>query len=542
MYSLIVAATTLQPIQAFTLKQSEQLPADALGMVVIATDADAWRGIPFAAVPLAGGALSRQVAAAVGLPEEGLQFARDMRPWLGAYASLAFLLPPQGAEVAPILLLQNRDEAAFVAFRQRLEQGTHGMIATEYRGVTIRTWRSPKEQEQPSLAIAQLPDNTVALTPNVAALQQYLDGSDRPAGNRLSQLPLFRRTVGQESWGRSLVAGYGNYAALGTYWQRAEQDNPIFLETLRAAVLEQYTHYDLAIWPVADGFRFRSSAYGRRPLPPVRYPSARLLGRLPGTVLTVAASSNLRSQWQWLEREAQRNFAYGFIVGLVTEGFQSTFNINVQRELLPWLSGEYAFAVYPTPTELMDGFWGTNNLKIGFALLLETSDRRRTEAVLRKINQAIPRLTNRRVRPVSRRLGSVAMTSFEVGDRRNQRRQLSVFSYGWQSNNVLLLTSGTGAARGLIALPRPSLTQSRDFQRAIALLPQQNYGYSYTNLPQLAQLGVRFFTLVSDGEEPEQFVAQYLQQLQKLGNLTVVYSQTPEAFSTDAYLSMPTMP
>ncbi|NJK34572.1 MAG: DUF3352 domain-containing protein [Oscillatoriales cyanobacterium SM2_2_1] len=540
MFGLILATTTLQPLQTFTLGQAERLPADSLGIVTFVTDSNQWRGVPFDPLSLASGALLQQIAAAVGLSAQSLSFERDLRPWIGQHSALVFFLPSKGMKVSQLLLLRSRDQKAFAAFQQRLSEGNRAAIAEVYRGVPIQTWVRGKDggsSPETALVIALLPDDTVVLGRDKAAVQQYLDGRDRPDQARLSNLPLFRRAVGNALWGRSLVAGYGNYTALAEYWKRLEGTEAEFLQGFQASILDQYTHYDMVVWPAAGGLRLRSSAYARRPLPVVTYPSRRLLQRLPAEVLTVAASSNLRSQWQWVEQESKRNIAYSFVVGLINEAVQSSFNLNIRRDLLPWLGGEYAFVVYPTQTELMDGFWGTRDLKIGFGLLLETSDRRRTEMVLRSINQAIPRLTKQRVRPVSRRLGSVTMTSFEV-DRTNSRRRFSVLSYGWQNNRTLMVTSGLGAARGLMP-PRTILANSGDFQRAIAQLPQQNYGYSYTNLSRFAQLGVEFFTLASDGGKLDPTSSQVVEQLKKLGSLTVVYSQTPEAFTTDAYLSVP---
>lgn len=397
----------------------------------------------------------------------------------------------------------------------------------------------PSEMFKPrGLAIALLPGN-VAIAAQAQTLEDLID--TRSENRSLAQNPLFQRTLQQPQTGRSLLIGYGDVAKIAKFILTIIKTSPPSLapfgvpsltENQVGALAKLYNTADTHIWLQPEGIRSQSSFYYTTPQPAkatILTPNAnQLLARLPATTYLSANSRNFKRQWQTAIDSTQDDLTNQLAIASLRNSFRSVTGLDPEKDVIPWMDGEYALFFFPTTGGLFNYF--DDKLNLGVGLMIQTSDRPAAETALKKLDQFVKTQAKGEVAIVPRRIKGQSIVSWEGKER---GKAISVLSHGWVDDKTLLLT--TGAAPMAMLNPKPYLPLDRNytFQTATASFPMPNEGYYYVNMG--ATLSFLYsIILPSVPEAYSPFVQETQRIVGSVRSISTSNSTTAEAERMDA--------
>ncbi|MBW4690602.1 MAG: DUF3352 domain-containing protein [Lyngbya sp. HA4199-MV5] len=346
---------------------------------------------------------------------------------------------------------------------------------------------SPAKPQQPKgLAIALLPGN-LAVAAQVETLEDLIDA--RSEREPLSQSPLFQRTLQHPQAGRSLVTSYGEVSAIAKFlWaltknspSTAEFGLPPMSESQLTALTKLYSTVDSRIWLAPEGIHSQVNFYYTTPQPQMAtrvVPDAnQILSRLPSATYLSASSRNFKQQWKNSLDSAQDDLASQIAITSLRNGFRTATGLDPEKDIIPWMDGEYAFFFFPTRGGFLNYIYPKLNLGVG--LIVQTSDRPAAEAALKKLDQFIKKEAKGEVAIVPKQLKGQPIVSWETKDK---GKMISFLSHGWVDAKTLVITTGAQPMADLTPKPYLPLHLNYTFQTATTSFPIPNDGYFYVNM------------------------------------------------------------
>ncbi|UBF26035.1 DUF3352 domain-containing protein [Kovacikia minuta CCNUW1] len=387
------------------------------------------------------------------------------------------------------------------------------------------------------LAIALLPDN-VAIASQSVTLERLIDAR-LEGGTSLAQNPLFLRTVNHPQFGRSLLVGYGEIASftrlLANFYKSIpglSPVSPILSESQINKFTQVYNTIDTHLWVQPEGIHGQTNLYYTKPQPQwvtSAEPNAnQILSRLPAATYVSANSRNFKQQWQNMVEAGQYDpVSQDFVVSM-RKTVPSLIGLDLEKDLLPWMDGEYTFFLFPTQGGLFN--YISPDFNLGLGLMVQTSDRPAAEAALKKLDQFVQSQSRGEVSIVPRLIKGQPVVSWEG---RQKDKILSIFSHGWVGRDTLVVTTGTGPMAALNPKPYLPLHLNYTFKTATESLPAPNDGYFYINMgSSLALLYGLILPSVPQTYAP--FVQQVQQVLGTLRSVSTTTSATADAQRVDS--------
>ncbi len=557
------------------------LPADVPAVVLLNTTAERWGVLnqfnPLAEKISGPGQLTPYLSLDVNFSE--------VQPWVGEWGAIA-LMPPANTTI-PARLQENptvmvfpvTDTAGMNAFVEKLKQTRQQTpLERNHLGVSILSW--PAEQIsinqgkneiaplaalkqafspvskflaqaqptpepppppfiRPAIAIALLPD-FIAIASNPAPLQQLISSQNQSS---LSENPEFLRILEHPEFMRSLTVGYGDLnqieqLAIAPVVAKQSIHPLLPLPSLGEIVLQlkplaaNYTHLHALVWVQEEGIRVQTLASYKNPpaetaIAPFS-PDSEILERIPAASYLSIVGENFAQQWQNLVNAAPNQPFAKQIVDHVRQLSSRYLNLDIDREIIPWMDGEYALFLYPTN----QGYFNLLNpqFKIGLGFIVETSDRIAADQAFSKLDQHITAQSEEFLTITSREIDSQSVTSWEIPQ---DGRRKSLFARSWLTEDTLILTSGSGALQEIYPYPYLRLNNAQTFQNAIAPFPQPNHGYSFVNMGSFLALIYGLLPPEIANAPDYQTVNQVLRTIR---SFSLSNSSTPTAAQTDLFL------
>lgn len=478
------------------------LPAETLGVVMVNTQDDRWKELSqfnlFPANFLFPGALFYPT-------QQGASFEKDIQPWLGDQFGLALLSAKSIVTVSSV-----KDQTALDQYVDQLRKSrTKAPKVTQYKGATILEFEPEKPleveaspakadkkpaQSKPPEPIFTVPKLVIALLPgyyvganSADAIKEMLDGQ-----GKLTENPKYQKLANNPKASRSIAMLYGKYVEAFkaiNEMQRAQLEEirksspnaPAFpdfsIDPQNIDPLGQfYDTVDGYIWAEPIGLRAEFGITFKQSVPENLLTSLttrnEILQRLPQVNYMVANSQNLALYWQALTTGLESQPAWKTILDQARTSMQQAFGVD-DRDLLPWMNGEYVVFAYPT----RQGFLPAANAEIALGMMVQTDDRASADTALKKFTSFVePRLGKPFVQP-----GTIAGQPFTNYGAVDKGRSLNFFSHGWTDQNTLLMLFGGGSVSDFNPAPTRNLTQTANFQSAIEPFPNANLGYFYVN-------------------------------------------------------------
>jgi tetratricopeptide (TPR) repeat protein len=489
------------------------IPADAAGVMLVSTKASDWQKLSrFNSFPADFSTPSLLFGEAIG---SGLNFHMEIEPWLGE--QLAGVLLSNGAwlTIAPV-----KQPDLIPEFLARLEQvQDKAPQVVRHQGVTIRYWlpekielpnlegigaaekpaEKPAEQamklpeikplEKPGWAIAYLPSGYIIQAEKPETLQAIIDQGAMP---KLTSNLTWQAAQNHPKYQDSIVFVFGDYKHLlnlpqpkdaSEEWTKGlpEPFRAVFTppdpQTL-AKLGEQFGGFTGLAWVEPTGIQMFADMELKQPLPSqvtINYPNPKILEYVPAVSYMTLVGHSTGQLFFDPTGGADKNWQT--ILGFLRGGSQGLLGID-DRDITPWMDKELAFFTFPTQQGLLPGAF---KVDLGFGSVIQTSDRAKATATLKKVEQHLVKQAGKKnpIQAKTQMLKGVSVTSLELTNSNRKTPSQTLFAYSWVTPDTLMMLSG--ADPQMLPKPWQNLTTAPNFQQAIAPLPQENIGYFYVN-------------------------------------------------------------
>lgn len=453
------------------------------------------------------------------LSENNLDFQRDIQPWVGSEMTIAVLpnsadgvataeptaalvtdrFPespesPESPEfpgdnspgIAPIappdgalpLDRQPTDDQTLVAIlpiadplqaQQTLETALDDLEQGQeqvYEGITIQELTNSDGQ---TYATAVFNNRFVAIAPESVHLRQMIDAYQ--ANTAIDELEGYTEALQQTFTDAAFMRLYVNVPAAQAL--AAEGTGPVPSSGLLP--FNQNQGLAATITLEDEGIRFKTVTW-REPdpdAPAIANPTTAIASVLPDTTLMMVSGSNLTRMWtQYNQPDAITPDPASLLhPDNIRQGLQSVLGIDIEQDLLPWMTGEFAVGLIPISDDT-----APNGTGMGALLLLQASDRDQAERSLDDLDDV---------------MGS--RHGFEVSQDTLDGNPVTIWTQpfsgltvvrGWLEGDRAFLALRAPVADTVIPTPANTLTETALYQTITAQNPETT-GQFFVDLKQL---------------------------------------------------------
>lgn len=467
------------------------IPQDAMMVVALTTDSQQWQQVREFGTTRSQATFDQYLAqqrdrALSG--RAGLDYDRDIKPWIGKEVAIAVLPPQAGITVPPpgqpaipvnttptVLVAQIADP---LKAKEVLENSpiikTGKWSERDYKGIKVREDLSNPNQ---SLSIAVLDSTQLVMTNTPKAMERAIDAFKE--NTAIARTQGFGEALGQINSDRPFARLYLNVSSSVSN-VAGNSNRPV--EPQELTQLQQMQGVAATAELKPGGVQFKSVLW-LKPEAKQRFEvqnNAKLMAsRLPNDTLMMAAGGNLKKFWQDL-KQLEPVLPVRFGPAAIEQGIQTTFGLNFEKDLLDWMQGDFSFSMVPTQQK------ATGVVPLTYVFMTRATDRRAADVALKRFDEVMSKqytfkLEETKVagQPV------VNLTSSNVK-----------VSRGWLDGDVafLSLSVGTNEAPNFVPKPPSALAEDAQFRRSTDSELKQNNGQFFTNLDRL--LAVKDFPLV----------------------------------------------
>ncbi len=262
----------------------------------------------------------------------------------------------------------------------------------------------------------------------------------------------------------------------------SEYDPTAAIDRAFKPLLQDYDSIDLFVLTQPEGIRVKSSVYYKEVNPeradPETLGANGILRRVPGSTYTSINSRNLRQRWEKFLEFSEGDKELEAAADLLRTSFKASTGLDLEKDVLAWLDGEYAGFIFPTRKGLFGSLDPT--FQLGMGLMFQTSDRPAAEVAIRKLEDAVVFKFGEDFNIKRRTIAGRTVTSWEFallyGD------DPSVMAYTWADADTLLITQSTELMVELLEPRGKLLPGYYTFNTATDSLPRPNQGYAYMNM------------------------------------------------------------
>ncbi|NEP15947.1 MAG: DUF3352 domain-containing protein [Leptolyngbya sp. SIO4C1] len=405
------------------------------------------------------------------LTANGYRFRPDIKPWLGNQITVVFLPaesaadPSQSQESTQMVAILPIADAGKAQALMAEPKGSTRWVGRDYKGVQIQSVKTPTGE---TLETAVIGKDWLIVGNTGSGVEQIIDISSGAAS--VFDTAGYRQALQRISDPQAFAHLYVNLPAASQALTASPNGLPLSGSEGFAASLSLNASGLQVIgtsWLPADSDR----SYAELKNAPSEMPR-----RLPAASLLMASGSSLQQLWQDLSEAPGPLPLLPFRPENLKAGLQNTTGLRLEEDLLPWMDGEFAFALLPPAAATDARPVDTGQL----LLMVQASDREAAEATWEKLDEVM----------ASRYRYTVETT--ELADQ-PVTQWVSPFegiqmSHGWLEGNVTYLGVGLGLPEAILPRPQTSLAETSLFQALTAGTPKANTGRFLIDLASINQL------------------------------------------------------
>jgi hypothetical protein len=503
---------------------TEILPADTPLVMTINTKGEAWAELKrYHLFQVAVDAVSQF------LPLTGkFDYTKDVESWLDDKVAFAFL-PKKGSTPATIksnflVFAPIKDISRIQPFVDTITSDKKNAKKREYKGFTIWEIKSSEKKissvanikqltpapsvELPkapgiNIPVPKLPSPsqvvkdrvlTFAVIPgyivagnSTQPIEQLIDSSSTKVAT-LAQNPDYQKNREHPQANKALLSMYQNPGTFFPLFKDLAKDIsndpeiPIPIPNIDAITIdvEQFKqissiHSYLTLQP--EGLRFQINSYSQKPISKevqsLTSNQETILSKIPGITYSAFTGRNFNQQWQLVVNAFSTKKELKDGLENFRNGVRTTTGLDLDKDILSWMDGEYALFLYPTKSGFLKTVSPNHNM--GLALAIQTTNRSAAEKALQKLEKLLKDFGVGAVQVSNRNLNGKAITSVDLPG------SPSLLAYSWVDEKTLILTSGYGTMNDPVPQPRTTLASNYNFAKATGTLPRPNQGYFYMN-------------------------------------------------------------
>lgn len=464
---------------------SNVIPQDALMVVSVSTDAGQWQQLREFGTPRSQAAFDQQLEQLRDrfLNSRGLDYQRDVQPWVGKEVTMAFLSPQAGVTVPspdqppqipntqPMVMVLPVANA--MKAKEVLEQSpatkTGQWVERDYKGVKVRENQGNAAQQ---VAVAVLDIQQVVVANSPKAIERAID--TYKGGSSLVSTPGYGEALTQIKADNSFARFYVNIPAAANT-SAANSTRAVPPQTL--AQVQQNQGLAATATLATDGIQFKTVSW-LKPDSKRKFDTSNnakmMPNRLPADTLMMASGGNLMQFWKDYSQGASANPIRLVNPEALKQGIQSTVGLDLEKDLLNWMQGEFSLALLPAPQG------APASLPVSLVFMVQSNDRRAADTTLQKLDEAMAKKYSFKVEEAKVEGQSVVNWAIPNGNLNITR--------GWMDGNVAFLSIGAPIAQSFLPKPDRALIESELFRKVTQSELPQNNGHFFANVDQVITL------------------------------------------------------
>ncbi|MEG4217155.1 DUF3352 domain-containing protein [Microcoleus sp. Pol14C6] len=431
------------------------------------------------------------------LANTGLDYSRDIQPWIGDEITLAVTTPDfdgdssNGKQTGFLLAVssQNADRSqkfldSYWRQQPRADKTVHSElykgVKINYKQATIAKKKSAfispfnpfyllNTNSPPSFATAAIGSNlnsgnnqNFVLFANSPSVIREAINNVESANLNLNNTPEYQKALQQLTQGRIAVA-FVNLPQSAT-----DPNPPVSLNSLAVAVGVNRRGL-LAQTALVTSRENTASPTLSEPVQALQY--------IPSASPFAVASTDLRNFWTDLSSAVSANAEVSKLVDRTLADIQQVWGVNLQQDIFDWVQGEYALAVLPNSSNSADWIFAA-----------ETSPD--SQKAIDKLDE-IARSKEYSIGSFSLRNQKITAwtqltTNPNYGKENKRKSAIETEAKGVRATvgkYEIFTTSVEAMDAALEAAETGSLFANQDFQTSIETLPPSNDGYFYLDWP-----------------------------------------------------------
>jgi Protein of unknown function (DUF3352) len=432
---------------------SKYLPVNTLAVVTLSTDRQRWQQLQLLGTPQSRAVVSKELSKwqQEFFTNNGLDFDRDIQPWIGSEIDVAYFAP-LGKAVAgnqtknlPIVLLPIKADLTATQLLDKIttkRSTPNKTVERNYQGILLR-----ETTHNNKTLIAAVVERFVLLSPTAKAIEQSIDAFK--SGQTLGKLPGYHPAWGAIPMTEPLAKVYINIPL-------ALAGNTITLAPDKLAKLKQ--QQGLAANINLDGSVIRSKGIAwwqpnsKTSLIPSKN-SPDFGQRLPENTLIMFSGSNLAQLWADYLPLASQNAAAPIAPETIINNLQAATGLNLATDVLAWSENEFSLSLV---TEAKPS---ANSLGGSLLLMLKPTDRPAAQTTLDKLDQFMANRYQFKITKTNTNNTDVVNWSSPIGGVNA--------THGWLSNDLAFLALGTPITDQFLSRPAATLANNKQFQQVM---------------------------------------------------------------------------
>ncbi|HLO87299.1 MAG TPA: DUF3352 domain-containing protein [Nostocaceae cyanobacterium] len=443
------------------------IPQDAVFAVSLTTDTKQWEKLRGFGTPETQKELEQNLIKLRDrfLTNYGYDFQKDIKPWVGDAVTVAVLAPPIAKDPSQavangnvdtpqslvlVLPVKNPNLANNILTQPKpLKQGKWS--DRNYQGIPIK---QTEGLEAENLSVALLDGKFLVITDHPQATERAIDAYK----NKLN----LATSVGFADNFPKIA----NYQPLAQFYLNVPIAARIASTApdrrLPAQVLTQLqNNQGLAgtITLESEGMRVKGISWlnpnSQRVLA-VENKAGTMQNRFPGETLMMLSGSNLQRLWGEYISTSENNPLSPFTPQQLRQGVKTLTNLDLERDLLNWMTGEFAISIIPnTPKP------GTaESFRAGLVLMLQASDRTAGENALKQLDEAMRSQFQFQTQPATVANQPVINWIAPYGT--------LTATHGWLDGDIAFFVLGAPVTDKIIPKPNQTLANTPPFQQTIS--------------------------------------------------------------------------
>ncbi|MBW4582864.1 MAG: DUF3352 domain-containing protein [Tildeniella nuda ZEHNDER 1965/U140] len=459
---------------------AEVIPQDALMTLSVSTNPGQWQQLREFGTPQSQAAFDKNLAQLRDrlLTANGYDYEKDIQPWIGKEASIALLAPTAAPNSAPatlpkpmaivVLPIQNPLQAKQLLEKPR-SQTAGKLVDRTYKGFQIKETQGKPENFSATVFDGKL----LVVTTDPKAMDRAIDTYKGEQGqSALKATPGYTKALGKIQTAQSFGRLYLNYPAATAF----SLANSSKAAAPNAAQLSQTQGVAANLSLESEGVRLKGITWYKpdsQKTYQVENRAKTMPGRLSSDTLVMASGGNLQQFWQNYSQGATAiNLALPPVSpDWLQNALKSTINMDLDKDFLAWMNGEFSLAMVGVPEGSPTG------LPFNLLLMVQSSDRRATEATLKQLDQTMAEKYKFKVE--ASKVGDQPITNWSL-----PAIGFSV-THGWLSDNVTFIALGSPnvpVVNAIVPKPSASLADSPVFKASVPSDPNPNNGNFFANL------------------------------------------------------------
>ncbi|MEH2002924.1 MAG: DUF3352 domain-containing protein [Nostoc sp.] len=473
-----------QPYWSDLLVGANIIPGDALFAVSLTTDPQQWQQLRQFGTRETQTELDKNLVELRDrfLTNNGYDFQKDVAPWVGDDVTIAILAPATASKPAPKPVTTNEDAAndqqsmvivlpvknpeiakSILAQPKTLKQGK--WIDRTYQGIAIK---QNQGQAGENFSAALLDGRFLVITDSPKATERAIDAYK----NKTS----LATTGGFAENFRKI----GNYQPFAQFYVNvptaakiaaASPNRPLPAQVLAQLQNNQGLAGTMTLEP--EGIRFKGVSWlnpsSQRVLA-VENKAGEMQSRLPAETLMMLSGGNLQRLWGDYVLTSQGNPLSPIAPEQIRGGIKSLTNLDLDKDLLSWMKGEFSLSVIPTTAKQ----GSPDDFRAGLVFMVQGSDRQSAETSLKQLDDVMRNQYQFQVQPAKVANQPVVNWVSPYGT--------LTATHGWLDGDVAFLVVGAPITDKIVSKPNNTLASTIPFQQTVPTEPNPTNGQFFLDV------------------------------------------------------------